>query len=157
MKKTKFLSIIFFVILLSSACESLQQPHHPKNNGPTLESRLCGVWKSIYKIPTGVSLEHSQPKEYTLLKVIIDSIDNDIVYSQYYCNKTEELQRQCVINFSDTTYHKTENLSTGFINLCDSINMSFTIIHDTLHLYHTSTNDNELIGGSIYVYKKNDF
>ena len=155
MKKT--ILFLALIVAIFTACETPHQPEPPKNNGLTLESRLCGTWQSIYKIPTGVSLDYAQPKEYTFLKIIIDSIDGNIIYSQYYCNKTEELQRQCFMIFSDTTYNKKENISTGFINLCDSINMSFTMIHDTLRLYHTSTNDNELIGGSIYVYKKNNF
>ena len=145
MKTSKFLAIMLFALLLNS-CESPQQPQPPKNNGPTLKSRLCGVWHSEYLIPTGVSLEYAYPKEYNGITVIFSSIDNEIFYRQYNCY-TGEQQHDCLVTFIDTIYRQDMDIYSGTFMLCDSIEQSFYIKEDTLQLYHISTNGGEIIGG----------
>ena len=145
MKTSKFLAIILFATLLNS-CESPQQPQPPKNNGPTLESRLCGVWHSEYLIPTGVALEHSYPKESKGTTIIFSRINNEIFYHQYNCY-TGEQQHDCLVTFIDTIHHQDMNIYSGTFMLCDSIEQSFYIKEDTLQLYHISTNGGEIIGG----------
>ena len=146
MKTSKFLAIILFATLLNS-CESPQQPQPPKNNGPTLESQLCGVWHSEYLIPTrAVSLEYSYPQEYKGTTVIFSYSDNEIFYRQYNCY-TGEQQHDCLVTFIDTIHHQDMNIYSGTFMLCDSIEQSFLIKQDTLQLYHISTNGDDIIGG----------
>ena len=147
MKTTKFLSIIFFVILLLSACESPQQPQSPKNNGPTLESRLFGTWNSISVTPHGVAPEYEKTYDCFDYKVII----NNMIYTEYYKNKLSTKQ---VFYFNDTIYNKQNNTYSGNIIFEDSLTIRFTIIQDNLFLTPTSKEDDLVIGSSSIHYKK---
>ena len=83
MKTSKFLAIILFATLLNS-CESPQQPQPPKNNGPTLESRLFGTWNSISETPLGVAPEYEKPYNCFNYKVVIN---DNMIYTEYYKNQ----------------------------------------------------------------------
>ena len=150
MKTIKILAVIFSAIMLLFACEKAQEPEQVpfKNNGPTLESRLCGVWNLSYYIPTSCAPEYSCPRERKGTTVVIGYIGDEIVYRQYN-NYTGKTQRDCSMTFVDTIYHKDANVYSGDFILCDSIEVGFLLRQDTLRLYHTSTNGNEILGGSI--------
>ena len=152
MKTFKFYLFVLFSIFLMS-CETQTQPKEElKNNGPTLESRICGTWNSAYYIPLNYLDENSR-KENKGEKIVIDTIGNNIIY-QKYNNETGELLCDCKGAFLQTTYKENLNIYTGIISLCDSIKMSFVIKQDTLETLLESISNEDITGQPIYGFIK---
>ena len=147
MKTIKFFTIILLPFLLFS-CETIENKQEIKNNGPTLESRLCGYWNSISETPLGVALEHSYPHECFDYKLIIDT---NMTYTEFY---KEKLSIQKSFSFNDTIYNKQENKYQGEIILEDSSKNTFTVIQDNLYLTPTTKGNSLIVGGSSIHYKK---
>ena len=146
MKAIKLITILLVTTTLFS-CE--QVTTELKNNGPTLESRLCGIWNSVSKTPLGVAPEYSYPHECFDYKLIIDT---NLIYTEYY---KEKVSIQKKFNFNDTIYDKQNNKYQGKIILEDSLKIHFTIIQDNLYLSPISKGDDLVVGGSTIHYKKN--
>lgn len=147
MKTIKFFTIILLPFLLFS-CETIENKQEIKNNGPTLESRLCGSWNSISETPLGVAPEHSYPHECFDYKLIIDT---NMTYTEFY---KEKLSIQKSFSFNDTIYNKQENKYQGEIILEDSSKITFTVIQDNLYLTPTTKGNSLIVGGSSIHYKK---
>jgi hypothetical protein len=147
MKTFNFLTIIFPIIILFAACETPHQPNPPKNNGPTLESRLCGVWNIAYYIPTSCSLEDYYPREREGISLVINTTDNEFFYKQYN-SYTNELQQDSKMIFEDTTYHENYNVYNGTFSLCNGMKIWFLLKQDTLELHLTSINGEDIIGSA---------
>jgi hypothetical protein len=148
MKTIKFIITLLASTMLFS-CEQPTTPTELKNNGPTLESRLCGIWNSVSKTPLGVAPEYSYPHECFDYKLIIDT---NLIYTEYY---KEKVSIQKKFNFNDTIYDKQNNKYQGKIILEDSLKIHFTIIQDNLYLTPISKGDDLVVGGSSIHYKKN--
>lgn len=147
MKTIKLITILLVTTTLIS-CEQ-PTPTELKNNGPTLESRLCGTWNSVSKTPLGVAPEYSYPHECFDYKLIIDS---NMVYTIYNKGK---LSTQMKFFLNDTIYDKANNKYYGEIILEDSLKIYFSIISDNLYLTPTiGKGENLLIGGCSYHYIK---
>lgn len=152
MKTIKFFTIILLSFLLFS-CETIENnKKESKNNGPTLESRICGTWNSAYYIPVD-HINADLIKEKKGEKIIIDTIGNNIIYQQYN-SETGELSCDYKGAFLKTTYKENLNIYTGIMCLCDSIKMSFVIKQDTLETLLESINDEDIIGQPIYGFIK---
>ena len=128
MKTIKLITILLVTTTLIS-CEQ-PTPTELKNNGPTLESRLYGIWNSVSKTPLGVAPEYSYPHECFDYKLIIDS---NMVY---------------------TIYDKADNKYYGEIILEDSLKIHFSIISDNLYLTPIGKGEDLLCGGCSYHYIK---
>ena len=147
MKTSKFLAIILFATLLNS-CESPQQPQPPKNNGPTLESRLFGTWNSISETPLGVAPEYEKPYNCFNYKVVIN---DNMIYTEYYKN---QLSTQMKFELHNTSFDPQSVCCSGKIILEDSLVIHFSINQDNLFLTPTHKGNNLLIGNSSIHYKK---
>lgn len=147
MKTSKFLAIILFATLLNS-CESPQQPQPPKNNGPTLESRLFGTWNSISETPLGVAPEYEKPYNCFDYKVVIN---DNMIYTEYYKN---QLSTQMKFELHNTSFDPQSVCCSGKIILEDSLVIHFSINQDNLFLTPTHKGNNLLIGNSSIHYKK---
>lgn len=142
---------LIITLLASSMLFSCEQPTTPtelKNNGPTLESRLCGIWNSVSKTPLGVAPEYSYPHECFDYKLIIDS---NMVYTIYNKGK---LSTQMKFFLNDTIYDKADNKYYGEIILEDSLKIHFSIISDNLYLTPIGKGEDLLCGGCSYHYIK---
>jgi hypothetical protein len=148
MKTLNFYAVIFSAIMLLASCEEPSQPAPPKNNGPFLESRLCGTWNSISATPHGVAPEYEKPYDCFEYKVIID---DKMTYAEYYENKLSTRQMFCL---NDTIYDEQNNTYSGNIILEDSLRIRFFLIQDNLYLTPTSKGDDLIIGNSSVHYKK---
>ena len=147
MKTLKFLAIILFAFLLNS-CESPQQPQPPKNNGPTLKSRLFGTWNSISATPLGVAPEYEKPYNCFDYKVVIN---DNMIYTEYYKN---QLSTQMKFELHNTSFDPQSVCCSGKIILEDSLVIHFSINQDNLFLTPTHKGNNLLIGNSSIHYKK---
>ena len=147
MKTIKFIITLLASTMLFS-CEQPTTPTELKNNGPTLESRLCGIWNSVSKTPLGVAPEYSYPHECFDYKLIIDS---NMVYTIYDKGK---LSTQMKFFLNDTIYDKANNKYYGEIILEDSLKIHFSIISDNLYLTPIGKGEDLLIGGCSYHYIK---
>ena len=147
MKTLKFLAIILFATLLNS-CESPQQPQPPKNNGPTLESRLFGTWNSISETPLGVAPEYEKPYNCFDYKVVIN---DNMIYTEYYKN---QLSTQMKFELHNTSFDPQSVCCSGKIILEDSLVIHFSINQDNLFLTPTHKGNNLLVGNSSIHYKK---
>jgi hypothetical protein len=147
MKTIKFIITLLASTMLFS-CEQPTTPTELKNNGPTLESRLCGIWNSVSKTPLGVAPEYSYPHECFDYKLIIDS---NMVYTIYDKGK---LSTQMKFFLNDTIYDKADNKYYGEIILEDSLEIYFSIISDNLYLTPVGKGENLLCGGCSYHYIK---
>lgn len=130
------------------SCEQPTTPTELKNNGPTLESRLYGIWNSVSKTPLGVEPEYSYPHECFDYKLIIDS---NMVYTIYDKGK---LSTQMKFFLNDTIYDKADNKYYGEIILEDSLKIHFSIISDNLYLTPIGKGEDLLCGGCSYHYIK---
>lgn len=147
MKTIKFIITLLASTMLFS-CEQPTTPTELKNNGPTLESRLCGIWNSVSKTPLGVAPEYSYPHECFDYKLIIDS---NMVYTIYNKGK---LSTQMKFFLNDTIYDKADNKYYGEIILEDSLKIHFSIISDNLYLTPIGKGEDLLCGGCSYHYIK---
>ena len=147
MKTIKFIITLLASTMLFS-CEQPTTPTELKNNGPTLESRLCGIWNSVSKTPLGVAPEYSYPHECFDYKLIIDS---NMVYTIYNKGK---LSTQMKFFLNDTIYDKADNKYYGEIILEDSLKIHFSIISDNLYLTPIEKGEDLLCGGCSYHYIK---
>ena len=147
MKTIKFIITLLASTMLFS-CEQPTTPTELKNNGPTLESRLCGIWNSVSKTPLGVEPEYSYPHECFDYKLIIDS---NMVYTIYNKGK---LSTQMKFFLNDTIYDKANNKYYGEIILEDSLKIHFSIISDNLYLTPIGKGEDLLCGGCSYHYIK---
>ena len=120
MKTSKVWAIILFAALLNS-CESPQQPQPPKNNGPTLESRLFGTWNSISETPLGVAPEYEKPYNCFDYKVVIN---DNMIYTEYYKN---QLSTQMKFELHNTSFDPQSVCCSGKIILEDSLVIHFSI------------------------------
>lgn len=142
---------LIITLLASSMLFSCEQPTIPtelKNNGPTLESRLYGIWNSVSKTPLGVEPEYSYPHECFDYKLIIDS---NMLYTIYDKGK---LSTQMKFFLNDTIYDKADNKYYGEIILEDSLKIHFSIISDNLYLTPIGKGEDLLCGGCSYHYIK---
>lgn len=130
------------------SCEQPTIPTELKNNGPTLESRLYGIWNSVSKTPLGVEPEYSYPHECFDYKLIIDS---NMLYTIYDKGK---LSTQMKFFLNDTIYDKADNKYYGEIILEDSLKIHFSIISDNLYLTPIGKGEDLLCGGCSYHYIK---
>jgi hypothetical protein len=147
MKTLNFYVVIFFAIMLLASCEEPSQPAPPKNNGPSLESRLCGVWNIAYSIPTSCSPEDSYPREKKGINLVINTTDNEFFYKKYN-SYTNEIQQDSKMIFEDTTYHENYNVYNGTFSLCNGMKIWFLLKQDTLELHLTSINGEDIIGSA---------
>ena len=147
MKTIKFIITLLASTMLFS-CEQPTTPTELKNNAPTLESRLCGIWNSVSKTPLGVAPEYSYPHECFDYKLIIDS---NMVYTIYNKGK---LSTQMKFFLNDTIYDKADNKYYGEIILEDSLKIHFSIISDNLYLTPIGKGEDLLCGGCSYHYIK---
>lgn len=146
--KTIKLIITLLASTMLFSCEQPTTPTELKNNGPTLESRLCGIWNSVSKTPLGVAPEYSYPHECFDYKLIIDS---NMVYTIYNKGK---LSTQMKFFLNDTIYDKADNKYYGEIILEDSLKIHFSIISDNLYLTPIGKGEDLLCGGCSYHYIK---
>ena len=146
--KTIKLIITLLASTMLFSCEQPTTPTELKNNGPTLESRLCGTWNSVSKTPLGVEPEYSYPHECFDYKLIIDS---NMVYTIYNKGK---LSTQMKFFLNDTIYDKADNKYYGEIILEDSLKIHFSIISDNLYLTPIGKGEDLLCGGCSYHYIK---
>lgn len=137
---------LIITLLASSMLFSCEQPTTPtelKNNGPTLESRLYGMWNSAYHIPLTLPIKHVERLGY---KTIIT--ENELI--QY---AADSIKQRGTYQIQDTTYHKDSNIYTGTIIWLEH-EISFSIRQDTLEYRHYKFKGEEITGGSTYGYKK---
>lgn len=146
--KTIKLIITLLASTMLFSCEQPTTPTELKNNGPTLESRLYGIWNSVSKTPLGVAPEYSYPHECFDYKLIIDS---NMVYTIYNKGK---LSTQMKFFLNDTIYDKADNKYYGEIILEDSLKIHFSIISDNLYLTPIGKGEDLLCGGCSYHYIK---
>ena len=147
MKTLNFYVVIFSAIMLLASCEESSQPAPPKNNGPSLESRLCGVWNIAYYIPTSLPPEDCYPREKKGINLVINTTDNEFFYKKYNSYTNELLQDSKMI-FEDTTYHENYNVYNGTFSLCNGMEIWFLLKQDTLELDLTSINGEDIIGSA---------
>lgn len=141
--KTIKLIITLLASTMLFSCEQPTTPTELKNNGPTLESRLYGMWNSAYHIPLTLPIKHVERLGY---KTIIT--ENELI--QYAADSI----KQCgTYQLQDTTYHKDSNIYTGTIIWLEH-EISFSIRQDTLEYRHYKFKGEEITGGSTYGYKK---
>ena len=142
MKTIKFIITLLASTMLFS-CEQPTTPTELKNNGPTLESRLYGMWNSAYHIPLTLPIKHVERLGY---KTIIT--ENELI--QY---AADSIKQRGTYQLQDTTYHKDSNIYTGTIIWLEH-EISFSIRQDTLEYRHYKFKGEEITGGSTYGYKK---
>lgn len=141
--KTIKLIITLLASTMLFSCEQPTTPTELKNNGPTLESRLYGMWNSAYHIPLTLPIKHVERLGY---KTIIT--ENELI--QY---AADSIKQRGTYQLQDTTYHKDSNIYTGTIIWLEH-EISFSIRQDTLEYRHYKFKGEEITGGSTYGYKK---